>query len=112
MAGGGFHETTVTLAWPSAEFGAMGLDGAVRLGARDRLAAIEDPQERREAFDGLVAKAYERGSAINAARHLEIDDVIDPASTRAAVVAALLTGSAPERDGWINAHRHSGIDTW
>jgi acetyl-CoA carboxylase carboxyltransferase component len=112
MAAGGFHETAATLAWPTAEFGAMGLEGAVRLGARDRLAAIADPRERQEALDALVAKAYDRGGAINTARHLEIDDVIDPADTRPAVAAALQGAPTPVRDGWVNPRRRSGIDPW
>jgi acetyl-CoA carboxylase carboxyltransferase component len=112
MAGGGFHSTAATLAWPTGEFGAMGLEGAVRLGARDRLASIEDPQERERALDALVAKAFERGGAVNTARLLEIDDVIDPAGTRAAVVAALLGSPGPAREGWVNALRRSGIDSW
>jgi len=112
MAGGGFHSTTATLAWPTAEFGGMGLEGAVRLAMKDTLAAIEDPQERQRTFEELVAHAYDRGSAENTAATLEVDEVIDPATTRSALVAALLGRPAPPRDGWVNSRRSEGIDTW
>lgn len=110
MAAGHFHNTAATLAWPTGEFGGMNLEGAVRLAARDALAAITDPDERRRAFEEMVAFAYAQGSALNTAAHLEIDEVIDPADTRAALSALLTT---PERrDGWTNPARSRGVDTW
>lgn len=89
MAGGSFHRSAFTVSWPSGEVGAMGLEGAVRLGAKKDLAAISDETERRALFDRLVAKAYEKGRAINAARKVEFDAVIDPAETRKWLVAGL-----------------------
>ncbi|WP_459545660.1 acetyl-CoA carboxylase family protein [Nocardia sp. X0981] len=112
MAGGGFHETDMIVAWPTGEFGGMGLEGAVRLASRDLLAAIEDPAERARRFDELVALAYQRGSALNTAAHLEIDDVIDPADTRDVLGAVLLSRPGPPREGWRNSRRRVGIDTW
>jgi acetyl-CoA carboxylase carboxyltransferase component len=82
MAGGGFKAPLFTIAWPTSEFGAMGLEGAVRLGMRRELEAIDDPQERERMFDASVAAAYERGQGLNMAAYGEIDDVIDPADTR------------------------------
>jgi len=82
MAGGGFKVPFFVAAWPTGEFGGMGLEGAVRLGFRAELEAIADPVERQEAFDHMVAAAYRHGQALNMAAHLEIDDVIDPADTR------------------------------
>src|SRR5947209_8526251 len=82
MAGGGFQSPSFTVAWPTAEFGAMGVEGAVRLGMRRELEAIEDPDERQRVFEAAVAAVYERGSAINMAAYGEVDDVIDPADTR------------------------------
>jgi acetyl-CoA carboxylase carboxyltransferase component len=82
MAGGGFKAPMFTVGWPTSEFGAMGLEGAVRLGMRRELDAIENPDERDRAFDAAVAAAYERGKGINMAAYFEIDDVIDPADTR------------------------------
>jgi acetyl-CoA carboxylase carboxyltransferase component len=82
MTGGGFHQTTATIAWPTAEFGAMGLEGAVRLGYRKELGAKAEGLERDALFDQLLAKQYEQGKAIRMAETLEIDAVIDPAQTR------------------------------
>jgi acetyl-CoA carboxylase carboxyltransferase component len=82
MAGGGFKAPLFTVAWPTSEFGAMGLEGAVQLGMRRELEAIEDPQERERLFDASVAAAYERGQGMSMAAYGEIDDVIDPADSR------------------------------
>jgi acetyl-CoA carboxylase carboxyltransferase component len=82
MAGGGFKAPMFTVGWPTSEFGAMGLEGAVRLGMRRELEAIEDAAERERAFDAAVAAAYERGEGMNMAAYGEIDDVIDPADSR------------------------------
>jgi len=82
MAGGGFKAPVFTIGWPTSEFGAMGLEGAVRLGMRRELDAIEDASEREQAFEAAVAAAYERGEGLNMAAYGEIDDVIDPAESR------------------------------
>ncbi len=82
MAGGGFKAPLFTVAWPTSEFGGMGLEGAVRLGMRRELEAIEDEQERERVFEQMVAAAYERGRGLNMAAYGEIDDVIDPADSR------------------------------
>jgi acetyl-CoA carboxylase carboxyltransferase component len=82
MAGGGFKAPLFTVAWPTSEFGGMGLEGAVRLGMRRELDAIADEQERERMFEQLVAAAYERGRGVNMAAYGEIDDVIDPADSR------------------------------
>jgi len=79
MAGGGFKAPLFTVAWPTSEFGAMGLEGAVKLGMRRELDAIDDPEERERVFQATVAAAYERGRGLNMAAYGEIDDVIDPA---------------------------------
>jgi acetyl-CoA carboxylase carboxyltransferase component len=82
MAGGGFKAPLFTIGWPTSEFGAMGLEGAVSLGMRRELDAIEDAEERERAFQAAVAAAYERGEGLNMAAYGEIDDVIDPADSR------------------------------
>ncbi|ABG94587.1 MULTISPECIES: acetyl-CoA carboxylase family protein [Rhodococcus] len=86
MAGGSFHASEFTVAWPTGEIGAMGLEGAVRLGFRKELEAIDDPAERNTAFAQLVDAAYQHGKALNAATIFELDDVIDPADSRAWIV--------------------------
>ncbi len=83
MAGGSFRAPQFTVAWPTGEIGGMGLEGAVRLGFSKELAAVADPAERQELFDKLLAAAYEHGKALRSATTFELDDVIDPADSRA-----------------------------
>jgi len=88
MAGGSFAEPVYAAAWPTGEFGGMGLEGAVRLGYRKELEAESDPDKREQLFAALLAGLYAKGRAIEAATHLEIDAVIDPADTRRLVSRA------------------------
>ncbi len=81
MAGGGFKQPIATVAWPTSEFGGMGLEGFVKLGYRDELAAIDDDIEREARYQEMVARMYEIGKGLSMADHFEIDDVIDPAET-------------------------------
>jgi acetyl/propionyl-CoA carboxylase alpha subunit/acetyl-CoA carboxylase carboxyltransferase component len=83
MAGGSFRAPQFTVAWPTGEIGGMGLEGAVRLGFSKELAAAADPLERQNLFDRLVEAAYQHGKALRAATTFELDDVIDPAASRA-----------------------------
>jgi acetyl-CoA carboxylase carboxyltransferase component len=109
MAAGSFHTPVLTAAWPSGEFGGMGLEGAVRLGFRKELEAVSDPTERAALFDRMVAAAYERGKAANMASHLEIDAVIDPADTR----DWILRGLAATQTGVKRRRRKRNfVDTW
>jgi len=89
MTGGSFVAPVYAASWPTGEFGGMGLEGAVRLGYRKELEAIEDLQEREALFEQLVARLYEAGKATEAASYLEIDAVIDPAATRSVILGAL-----------------------
>ncbi|HWN35928.1 MAG TPA: carboxyl transferase domain-containing protein [Pseudonocardia sp.] len=82
MAGGHFKAPLLTAAWPTGEFGGMGLEGAVQLGYRAELTAVTDPAQRRARYDELVDRAYQHGKALSTAAAFEIDDVIDPAATR------------------------------
>lgn len=110
MAGGGFRAPLFTVAWPTGEFGGMGLEGAVRLGYRKELEAIEDPAKRDARYQELVRKMYDHGSAINASAAFEIDDVIDPADTRRWISAAF--DSAPPSMYRRGESRRPMIDTW
>jgi len=109
MAGGGFKAPLFTVAWPTAEFGAMGLEGAVRLGMRRELDSIADPDERAQAFDNAVAGAYERGKGVNMAAYFEIDDVIDPADSRR-WIAMLFEDDV--RDPARQTKRRPYVDAW
>jgi acetyl-CoA carboxylase carboxyltransferase component len=108
--GGGSHKAPLcTVAWPTGEFGGMGLEGAVKLGFRKELAAIEDPEERRQAFERMVARAYAHGEALNTASHFEIDDVIDPAESRHWLTSLLRTIPPPATR---TQKKRPCIDTW
>ncbi len=108
MAGGSLHEPLLTVAWPGAHLGPMGLEGAVRLGLRKELDAIADPTEREEVVRQATAAAQENAKALNAAMLFEIDDVIDPAETRGLIAATL--AAAPARGDLPSARRF--VDTW
>jgi acetyl-CoA carboxylase carboxyltransferase component len=96
MAGGSLHEPLLTVGWPTAELGPMGLEGAVRLGFRRELEAIADEAEREERVRELTAEAHERAKALNAATLFELDDVIDPAETRRLIASTLAAASSSE----------------
>ncbi|MDH4558740.1 ATP-grasp domain-containing protein [Pseudomonas sp. BN417] len=109
MAAGSFHSPLFTIAWPSGEFGAMGLEGAVRLGYAKELAAVEDLAEREKLFQKMVDKAYQNGKAINMASFLEIDAVIDPQETRSWLLRGLNAApTAAAREG----KKRGFVDTW
>lgn len=105
MAGGGFDRPHFCCAWPTGEVGAMGLEGAVKLGHRDHLAAISDPVEREAEYRRLVGVLYENGSALNAASLLEFDAVIDPTQTRDEIGRVLATTSG-------NSANPRYVDAW
>jgi methylmalonyl-CoA carboxyltransferase 12S subunit len=94
MTGGSMHEPLLTVAWPSAHLGPMGLEGAVRLALRKELEAIADEAERERRVRELTAAAEDNAKALNAAALFEIDDVIDPAETRGLVASTLAAARA------------------
>ena len=110
MAGGDFKAGVFTVGWPTSEFGGMGLEGFVKLGFRDELAAIDDPAERRVEFERRVARMYEVGKGVSLADHFEIDDVIDPADTRRWIMTMVTADAGAARAR--SAPRRPHIDTW
>jgi acetyl-CoA carboxylase carboxyltransferase component len=107
MVGGSLHDPLLTVAWPGAHLGPMGLEGAVRLGLRKELEAIEDKQERERRVRELTAMLQENAKALNAAQLFEIDDVIDPAETRGLVSMTLAAAGQAERPRSVRF-----VDTW
>ncbi len=109
MVGGNTKEPFFAAAWPTGEFGGMGLEGQVKLGYRNELAAIEDPEERMARYEDLVERAYERGKALNQGVAFGLDDVIDPMDSRLWISAALRSvPTPPRREG----KKRPNIDTW
>ncbi|QRO02070.1 hypothetical protein JRI60_25190 [Archangium violaceum] len=107
MAGGHFRAPFFIVSWPTGEFGGMNLEGAVRIGMRKQLEAIEDPAAREEMTQAMIAEAHRRGEALNMASLLEIDAVIDPAETRSWILRGLRSNPRTVREG-----RRRFIDTW
>ncbi len=109
MAGGDFSAPAMTIAWPTAEFGPMGLEGAVRLGYRKELDGQPDPAAKQALFEKLVGRMYETGKALSVASVLEIDAVIDPAETRAWLVRGLKACPIPPARA---GKKRPFVDTW
>jgi acetyl-CoA carboxylase carboxyltransferase component len=108
MTAGSLHEPLLTVAWPSAHLGPMGLEGAVRLALRKELDAIADDAEREQRVRDMTAAAQDNAKALNAATLFEIDDVIDPADTRTLIASTLAAATAhtePPPPGRF-------VDTW
>jgi acetyl-CoA carboxylase carboxyltransferase component len=108
MAGGSLNRPDYTASWPQGEFGAMGLEGAVRLGFKRELAAARDDREREALFNTLVGRLYEKGKAAEAAEFLEIDAVIDPAKTRQVITSVLKSPQEKTQ----RSQRSRFVDTW
>lgn len=106
MAGGSFHQPFFTIAWPTAEMGPMGLEGAVELGFSKELEAAPNAHERNSLYEQLLARMYEKGKAVSVATAFEIDAVIDPAETRAWLVRG--RRSAGKR----TQQRRRFVDVW
>jgi acetyl-CoA carboxylase carboxyltransferase component len=107
MAKGGFHESFLTASWPTGEFGAMGIEGAIKAGFKKELAAIEDATQREKLYEDLVDQLYQRGKAVHIASYLEIDAVIDPAETRHWIMRGLKS-VVPKKETPENRY----IDPW
>ncbi|MGY8845160.1 MAG: carboxyl transferase domain-containing protein, partial [Gammaproteobacteria bacterium] len=106
MAGGSLHHPFFSIAWPTAELGPMGLEGAVELGFKKELMAAEDGPERRALYERLVAGLYEKGKAVSVASVFEIDAVIDPKDTRSWLVRGMKMAGSKQRE------RKSYVDVW
>ena len=106
MAGGSFHSPAFIAAWPTGEFGGMGLEGAVKLGYRKELEALADPVEQKALYNQLVARLYAAGKATSMAAALEIDAVIDPADTRRWLVGGLDAAAGSARPWAVR------VDSW
>ena len=96
------------IAWPTAEHGAMGFEGAVKITHKKELDAIEDRNERLARERELADELRAHNTALEVAARYEYDDVIDPADTRTVILKFLdsLPPVAP-RSG-----RKRTIDNW
>jgi len=110
MAGGSLHEPLLTVGWPTAELGAMGLEGAVKLGFRRELEAIADEAERAQRLEAMVVHAHDHAKALNAATLFELDDVIDPADSRRVIAATF--AAADRGPSWRERPPVRMVDNW
>jgi len=94
--------------WPTAEFGGMGLEGAVNIVHRDELKAAPDEETRKERSDQLTAEMKEANTGLEYARGYALDDVIDPAETRS-ILSNLLATLPPPAPRTTRKHP---IDPW
>jgi acetyl/propionyl-CoA carboxylase alpha subunit/acetyl-CoA carboxylase carboxyltransferase component len=108
MAGGSYKTPVFTVSWPTGEFGGMGLEGSVKLGYRNDLAAIEDPDARLAKYEEMVARAYENGKALNYGSLFSVDDTIDPKDSRWWLANIMNSLRAQPRNG----KRRPSIDPW
>jgi acetyl/propionyl-CoA carboxylase alpha subunit/acetyl-CoA carboxylase carboxyltransferase component len=109
MSGGSFKRSVSTVAWPTGEFGGMGLEGAIKLAYRNELAQITNPAERRRKYEEKVAEMYEHGKALSMSSIFAVDDTIDPADTRKWLSNLLRSMPAPSRGG---SKKRPAIDSW
>jgi len=88
--------------WPTAEYGAMGLQGGAAITAGSSTSG-----NGARATDDIVAELEEFGSAFRMAERLQTDDVVDPGDTRRLLINAL--ADAPVR---VTQERWHQIDPW
>jgi acetyl-CoA carboxylase carboxyltransferase component len=108
MAGGSFMAPQFVVGWPTAEIGAMGLEGAVKLGYRKELEAETNEEKKESLFKKLVDELYEKGKAINAASLLEFDTVLDPIESRNWISMVIESPA----DNSMKATKNRYIDSW
>jgi acetyl-CoA carboxylase carboxyltransferase component len=77
--------------WPTAEFGAMGFEGAVKITHKKELEAITDNKARQMRERELADELRAHNTALGLAGRYELDDVIDPADTRETVIRFLVS---------------------
>jgi acetyl-CoA carboxylase carboxyltransferase component len=102
--GGGRTGVDGALIWPTAEMSAMGIEGAVDVIFRRQIAAADDPEEARAE---MIDRFYRKSTPLRAASGFGVDDVIDPADTRAKVIGLLRVNRGrrlkliPPKQHWI-----------
>jgi acetyl-CoA carboxylase carboxyltransferase component len=84
----------ILLAWPTAEYGGMGLEGAVNIIHKKELDAAR-PEERADLHARLTANLKQSHTAVESAAKFLYDDVIDPAETRDILIKTLETLPQP-----------------
>ena len=94
------------VAWPTAELGLMGIEGAVAIIYRKEIAASPDPNAlQKKRIEEFAAKFGRQ--PYHAAAHRRVDDIIAPQDTRKIIIQALETfGGKTEDRPW---RKHSNM---
>ena len=95
VMGGAATEPDLLLAWPTAEFGGMGLEGAVNIIYRKELGTIEDEAEKAALHKLRTDELRTYHTALATAERFHVDDVVDPANPRAILSNTLAALPAP-----------------
>ncbi|MDE0419746.1 MAG: carbamoyl-phosphate synthase large subunit, partial [Gammaproteobacteria bacterium] len=110
MCGGSSLVPFFTVAWPTAEFADMPIDGRVKVMFGEELETVEDPAERQAIYERLIDAHVERARAVNSGgTNYGIDDVIDPADTRAWIAQGLQSVPKPAPR---TEKKRPNVDTW
>ena len=88
-------DPAILLAWPTAEFGGMGLEGAASIIYRKELDAIGDTEQRAAAHRERTDELKRYNTSLEVAGRFGYDDVIDPADTRNILLNTLASLPAP-----------------
>ncbi len=102
MCGGRSFDADAALAWPTAEICAMSIEGAVNVAYRKEIERSPDPEARRAE---LVAEMRARITPLGGAESFGLDDVIDPRTTRARLIAVLERAPARRQNPMPPKHR-------
>ena len=77
-----FGADAYVLAWPSAEMGALPVEGGVAVAFGREIAAADDPEAKRQELEAMLAA---RQSPFPRAESFAFHELIDPAETRPAL---------------------------
>ena len=110
MAGGSFKAPLFCVSWPTGEFGGMGLEGAVRLGFRKELEAIDGRRGAGGAVRSRWSPACTRWArACTSPPTSRSTTSIDPADSRRWITTAFAAApKPPPRTG----KKRPMVDTW
>ena len=83
------YEADYLVAWPTAEIAVMGPDGVVNIAFRKQLEEVAEGPDRDKLRIELAEMIRANIDPYVAAGHAQVDDIIDPADTRATIIAGL-----------------------
>ena len=96
---------TIGLAWPSAEFGGIPIEGGVDAAFRRLIDADPDPERKRKE---IAARLERLVSPFPAAEVLGVEDIIDPRDTRPLLIRAL-EAALPGMERFLGPKSNPGI---